>query len=266
MHKQPPPRRCRPLPSRLGFVMNILSIQSAVSYGHVGNSAAMFPLQRLGFETLINRSVVLTRNGHSVRATGLDDVHAFYTPAARAALGAKAEEFRIALVHSAEMADHAAAAGYALYLCGHTHGGQVSLPFIGPPIVPSRYAAGLFHLGKTRLYVNRGVGVIPPPVRFRVRPEISVFTLGVYLSAIIALTLTPRATALVRASVTIGSFIRNTVMLMDSFAWSIASTTGKKLSPGWTIRERFLTSLYPPLIDSSISDYRATRRRHSITA
>jgi len=35
---------------RFGFAMNILSIQSAVSYGHVGNSAAVFPLQRLGFE------------------------------------------------------------------------------------------------------------------------------------------------------------------------------------------------------------------------
>jgi len=37
----------------------------------------------------------------------------------------------------------------------------------------------IFHLGKSRMYVNRGPGVIPPPVRFRVRPEISVFTLAV---------------------------------------------------------------------------------------
>ncbi len=79
----------------------------------------------------------------------------------------------------AEVATHQA----DLILAGHTHGGQVSLPFIGPPIVPSRYAAGLFHLGKTRMYVNRGVGVIPPPVRFRVRPEISVFTLTSKASA-----------------------------------------------------------------------------------
>jgi len=75
----------------------------------------------------------------------------------------------------AEVAVHRA----DLILAGHTHGGQVSLPFIGPPIVPSRYDAGLFRLGKSRMYVNRGLGVIPPPVRFRVRPEISVFTLAV---------------------------------------------------------------------------------------
>ncbi len=71
-------------------------------------------LQRLGFETLINRSVLLTRHGDNIRVTGLDDVHSFYTPQARAALEAKTEGFRIALVHSPEMADHAAAAGYAL--------------------------------------------------------------------------------------------------------------------------------------------------------
>ena len=53
--------------------------------------------------------------------TGLDDVHSFYTEAALAALGEHDGESCIALVHSAEVAD-ADAAGYALYLCGHTYG------------------------------------------------------------------------------------------------------------------------------------------------
>jgi predicted MPP superfamily phosphohydrolase len=138
-------------------------------------------LQRLGFETLINRSTVVTRNGDSVRITGLDDVHAFYTPAARAALEAKAEGFRIALVHSAEMADHAAAAGYALYLCGHTHGGQICLP--GGKVVFSQLercrhaASGLWHQGNMVGYTTTGLGVSGPTVRFNVRGEAALITL-----------------------------------------------------------------------------------------
>lgn len=138
-------------------------------------------LRRLGFETLINRSVVLTRNGDDIGVTGLDDVHAFYTPAARAALEATADGFRIALVHSAEMADHAAAAGYALYLCGHTHGGQICLP--GGRIVFSQLdrcrhaASGLWREGNMVGYTTTGLGVSGPTVRFNVRGEAAVITL-----------------------------------------------------------------------------------------
>jgi len=138
-------------------------------------------LQRLGFETLVNRSVVLTRNGDSVRVTGLDDVHSFYTPQARTTLEAKAEGFRIALVHSPEMADHAAAAGYALYLCGHTHGGQICLPggrIVFSQLVRCRHAAsGLWREGNMVGYTTTGLGISRPAVRFNTRGEAAVITL-----------------------------------------------------------------------------------------
>jgi len=138
-------------------------------------------LERLGFETLVNRSVVLTRNGDSVRVTGLDDVHFFYTPEARTALEAKAEGFRIALVHSPEMADHAAAAGYALYLCGHTHGGQICLPggrIVFSQLVRCHHAAsGLWREANMVGYTTTGIGVSRPTVRFNTRGEAAVVTL-----------------------------------------------------------------------------------------
>src|SRR5512146_423459 len=81
-------------------------------------------LEDLGFAMLINGSTTLARGAERLVLTGLDDVHRFFTPAARAALGAAPPGFRIALVPSAEMADHAQTENYALYLCGHTHGGQ----------------------------------------------------------------------------------------------------------------------------------------------
>jgi predicted MPP superfamily phosphohydrolase len=138
-------------------------------------------LEPLGFDTLVNRSVTLTRNGQSLRITGLDDVHSFYTSAARRALDQPHEGFRIALVHSAEMADHAAAAGVGLYLCGHTHGGQICLPGGRPvftQLVRCRHgAAGLWRHGDMVGYTSPGLGVSPPTVRFNSRGGAALITL-----------------------------------------------------------------------------------------
>ncbi len=68
-----------------------------------------------------------------------------------------------------------------LTVAGHTHGGQVRLPFVGAPIVPSnygqRFAAGQVREGGRTLYVSTGVGTSILPVRFRVPPVISLLTL-----------------------------------------------------------------------------------------
>ena len=134
-----------------------------------------------GFQVLVNRSLVLTRAGERLRVTGLDDVHSFYTEAARTALHDHDDEFRVALVHSAEVADDADEAGYSLYLCGHTHGGQICLPG-GRPLVTHlsrcRHAArGLWRQGRMTGYTSCGVGVSDLPVRFNTRGELAVITL-----------------------------------------------------------------------------------------
>jgi predicted MPP superfamily phosphohydrolase len=69
----------------------------------------------------------------------------------------------------------------ALTIAGHTHGGQVYLPIVGRPIVPSRYgqryAIGHVVEGDRHLFVSPGVGTSIIPVRFRVPPEVSLVTL-----------------------------------------------------------------------------------------
>jgi predicted MPP superfamily phosphohydrolase len=69
----------------------------------------------------------------------------------------------------------------SLTLAGHTHGGQVYIPFIGRPIVPShygeRFAIGHVVEGGRHLFVTPGLGTSIIPVRFLVPPEISVLTL-----------------------------------------------------------------------------------------
>jgi predicted MPP superfamily phosphohydrolase len=138
-------------------------------------------LDELGFEVLINQSIVLARQDERIVVTGLDDVHRFFTLDALRALSQSPEGFRIALVHSAEVADEAAAKGYALYLCGHTHGGQICLPG-GRPLVTRlrrcRYGSvGAWSKGNMIGHTSRGLGVGDVPLRFNCRGEVSVITL-----------------------------------------------------------------------------------------
>jgi predicted MPP superfamily phosphohydrolase len=67
-----------------------------------------------------------------------------------------------------------------LMLSGHTHGGQIRLPFIGAMQLPpmgKKYVEGWFQRGGLQLYVNRGLGAVGVPFRFDCPPEITLFTL-----------------------------------------------------------------------------------------
>ena len=87
----------------------------------------------------------------------------------------------ILLGHEPDYADHVARVGGAdLMLAGHSHGGQVRLPFLPPLMLPplgKKYVEGLFRIGNTQLYVNRGIGTVGLPLRLDCPPEITVFTL-----------------------------------------------------------------------------------------
>lgn len=153
-------------------------------YATLGNHdtvAMAEPLEQLGIALLANETVTLARNGEALHLTGLDDVHYYYTAMARAALREAPPGCRIALVHSPEAARLAAAAGYALYLCGHTHGGQICLPNGSPILTHSalywRYAKGLWRCGRMIGYTGNGVGVSGLPVRFFSRGEVTLITL-----------------------------------------------------------------------------------------
>jgi predicted MPP superfamily phosphohydrolase len=140
-------------------------------------------LERRGVRMLINESLVLERNGARIRITGVDDVNNFYSEDAVRALRASVEEptpVSIALVHSPELADVASDAGYALYLAGHTHGGQICLPNGKPLLTATEYhqkfAAGSWRYGRMLGYTSRGVGVAKR-VRFNCPPEVTVLRL-----------------------------------------------------------------------------------------
>jgi hypothetical protein len=90
-------------------------------------------------------------------------------------------DFKVFLHHYPDEIEEVSLAGIDLYCAGHTHGGQIALPFYGALITLSRYGkryeAGLYRVRDTWLYVNRGIGMEggpAPRVRFCARPEITI--------------------------------------------------------------------------------------------
>jgi predicted MPP superfamily phosphohydrolase len=144
--------------------------------GNHDGAGMVEPLEALGIHVLINETATIVRSGSELHLTGTDDVHYFYTDEARNALARAPDGFKLALVHSAELADAAAENGFQLYLAGHTHGGQICLPG-GRPIFTHlscfrQYARGLWRHGAMTGYTSTGVGVSGLPVRFNTRGEI----------------------------------------------------------------------------------------------
>ena len=139
-------------------------------------------LQSLGVSVLANETLDLARGEDRLRVVGIDDPHRFYTPEAGALLARRHEGCSLVLAHTPEVADLAAGAGHDLYLCGHTHWGQVCLPG-GTPIVTAlhanrRLAQGVWRQGAMLGYTHAGCGVSRIPVRFFTRGEVVMLTLA----------------------------------------------------------------------------------------
>jgi predicted MPP superfamily phosphohydrolase len=139
------------------------------------------PMEAMGIRVLVNESVRLTRGTDALQIVGTDDVHYYFTDQAVHALEPARDAFTVALVHSPEMYDIAADLGVDLYLCGHTHAGQVCLPG-GRAIIKHLSRGRRFYKGtwKHRGMVgitNAGAGTSGVPVRFHTRGEVLRLTL-----------------------------------------------------------------------------------------
>lgn len=134
----------------------------------------------LGWEVLIDARTRIERDGAAIAVTGTDDPWCLGGPAGAAAL-AGLDGFGIALCHSPDLATVAAREGHALYLCGHTHGGQVCLPG-GIPVVshsPVRdRARGLWWVDEMIGFTSTGVGVSSLPWRANCPPQVVRITLA----------------------------------------------------------------------------------------
>jgi hypothetical protein len=136
-----------------------------------------------GLELLVNESVEIVKDGQKILVTGTDDPFNFYTEQALICLETNSVDFKIALVHTSELAKVASANKYSLYLCGHTHGGQICLkegtPIISHQFEGKQFNQGEWEIGQMKGYTSRGVGVSGMPVRFNCAAEVTVITLEV---------------------------------------------------------------------------------------
>ncbi len=140
------------------------------------------PLKARGIDFLINDSRSIVRNGEALWFVGVDDPHLYKCHDLNDAFhGVPSEAFIIFLAHSNEIYREVAPYGPRLYLCGHTHAGQIQLPCIGPVFThssaPRRFCQGLWHYGKMQGYTSCGVGVSGVPVRFSCQGEVVILTL-----------------------------------------------------------------------------------------
>ena len=138
-------------------------------------------LRRHHITVLDNFHTTLQRGPDALQLSGIDDWTWNATDWTRAFSGLKPSTPTILLSHQPGVLDFDQTKNVALILSGHTHGGQVRLPFLGAPArfatKDLKYDRGLFHRGDTQLYVSSGTGVIGLPVRLGVRPEIAVLRL-----------------------------------------------------------------------------------------
>ena len=146
------------------------------------DSVQMVPMfEELGARVLANQTLTLSRNRSSLHITGVDDAYYYFSDDAATALTRAPDGFRIALVHSPELAHQASEANIDFYMTGHTHGGQVCCRAVirsSPiPWAKKRFASGHWTLGEMKGYTSRGAGVSGLPVRFNCRGEVTIFTL-----------------------------------------------------------------------------------------
>jgi uncharacterized protein len=96
--------------------------------------------------------------------------------------GIPADTFKVLLAHTPDLYKNAADSGIQLYLCGHTHGGQIRLPKLGAvrsnARCPRAYAYRDWNYNGMHGYTSGGIGSSSIPVRFNCPPEIVIFTLS----------------------------------------------------------------------------------------
>jgi predicted MPP superfamily phosphohydrolase len=141
-------------------------------------------LKANGIPVLVNQFLPIERGSDRIWLCGVDDPGTS-RPDLDLAIPRQPDGPVILMAHEPDYAGavlrHPKGALVDLMLSGHTHGGQVRLPFGGPLVLPPMgkvYPEGHFHLNNMQLYVNRGIGTVGVPFRLNCPAEITVITLN----------------------------------------------------------------------------------------
>ena len=172
-------------PAELQPTLDLLEVIDAPlgTFGILGNHdfVEQVPaLEKHGMRILLNENIPL---GNGISLIGVDDPHLYKCDDISAAMkGVNDDDIKILLVHSPEIVEEAAQKNIDWYLCGHTHGGQIALPVVGPPFSNARcarkFAFGEFEYCGMRGYTHNGTGASSVAVRFSCPSEVVIHTLN----------------------------------------------------------------------------------------
>jgi uncharacterized protein len=138
-------------------------------------------LRKGGVRVLRNEGQIIERSGGKLWLAAIDDTWTRRDDLALAMRGRPEGAVTVLLAHDPERFDRAADAGAELVLSGHTHGGQVAMPFLYRRLslarIAHRYNVGFYRRGRSTLFVHPGLGTTGPPMRLGVAPEVTILVL-----------------------------------------------------------------------------------------
>lgn len=170
----PEMRKLLPYLSRRDGVFSIL--------GNHDVSEIAFALNDLGIRMLVNESVEIRRGNESIWIAGIDDPFDYKCDdLPRALANVPPRAFKVLLAHTPELYRQAEDLGIDLYLCGHTHAGQIRFPLVGSlrnnVDCPKEYAYGAWRHGSMQAYTSAGAGCSALPIRYNCPPEVTLIEL-----------------------------------------------------------------------------------------
>ena len=143
-------------------------------------------LNAAGIQVLANQAVPIEPNGSRFWLAGVKDVLVAGADIGATLRRVPSGDTVVLMAHEPDFADAVARHPVDLQLSGHSHGGQVRLPMVGPLYLPQlarKYVSGLYRIGELSLYTTRGIGTVEVPIRFNCPPEITLLTVRRSLGA-----------------------------------------------------------------------------------
>jgi predicted MPP superfamily phosphohydrolase len=137
-------------------------------------------LQAQNIQVLANQSQPIEQDGARFWLAGVNDVMNGAADLSKTMHGVPASEAVILLAHEPDFADEAAKSPIDLQISGHSHGGQIRIPFLPPlylPALAKKYVWGTYQVGPLMLHTSAGLGTIGVPMRLNCPPEITLLTL-----------------------------------------------------------------------------------------
>ncbi|OIK05679.1 metallophosphoesterase [Bacillus sp. MUM 116] len=170
-----------PLLEELSAPLGKFCIFGNHDHGGYGTDIYRNIMEAANFTVLLNESKsIKLDDGPPIYLIGVDDAMLGKPNIPFASRHIPENRFKILLSHAPDLADMASQYPIQWQISGHSHGGQVKIPFFGALVTPpfaQVYTEGLYSIRDLTLYVNRGIGTTRLPFRFMAKPELTIFTL-----------------------------------------------------------------------------------------